>query len=137
MKVVIYFDGASSNNGRSNQSAGIGVVAYRNGKKIWEKSKPIGNKTNNQAEWLAFIEALRFVVENQRNYETYIIAGDSKLVIEQFNGRWRIKDAKLLALNHQAKELFNQITASVTVQWIPRKKNPADSLAKKSTKRRT
>ena len=91
-----------------------------------EKANPIadfgealGIATNNQAEYAAVIAGLRFLT--QTNYREVIIRMDSKLVIEQLGGNWKINNLQLRELADQAKELLRDF--SVRLEWIPREQN--------------
>ncbi len=137
--IRIYFDGAASNNQSENRIAGIGVVVEKENEsgiyeKVYEFYKNIGNKTNNEAEWLALIKALKLVKKTQHKYKKFEILGDSNLVVNQFNGDWKIKDEKLKNLYLIAKNLSDDINAEIEVKWIKREKNKADKLAKKAAK---
>jgi probable phosphoglycerate mutase len=46
---------------------------------------------------------------------------DSKLVVEQMSGRWKIKHPDMQALAREARELIGQ--GSVSFEWVPREKN--------------
>ncbi len=74
--------------------------------------------TNNDAEWLAVREALAFAVE-QRISDPILIWSDSKLVVNQFNNRWRTKIARHAKLHHECKRLVTQLRF-VTLRWTPR-----------------
>ena len=65
-------------------------------------SRPLGVQTNNVAEYTALVLALR---EAQRLGAKEIdLRLDSKLIVEQLHGRWRVKDAKMRVLHGEAKE---------------------------------
>jgi ribonuclease H / adenosylcobalamin/alpha-ribazole phosphatase len=87
----------------------------------------LGVTTNNEAEYHALIEGLKAVREwNPDRIEVYM---DSKLVVEQVNGRWRIKAAELQPLHRQASALLREF-ADVSVQHVERERNRgADALA--------
>ena len=78
------------------------------------------NITNNQAEYLAVLEALK---ATKRDIEIY---SDSKLVVNQLNHKWHIKDDNLRNL---AVEIWKQIgNRKVSFIWIPREQNKAGKL---------
>lgn len=119
-----YFDGGS----RGNPGiAGAGAVLYDpTGAKVWEGAKPLGRCTNNEAEYMAASmvlgEALR------RGVSELELLGDSKLVIQQLSGAWRIKEPRLQALASSFNEAASGL--SVVFTWIPRSDNSeADRLA--------
>jgi len=76
--------------------------------------------TNNQAEYLAIIKALE---ENEA--EEIEIVSDSKLVANQLNRKWHIKDDELRKLFDKVQEIIRKKDVKVTFNWIPRKANKA------------
>jgi len=129
----VYVDGGS----RSNPGpSGLGVAAYHvpvDGTKecIFEKGVFLENCSNNFAEYLALIQGLNYAMQaDYRNIEFY---SDSKLIVEQVNGRWKVKSSDLKDLALAAIERIQKLRklgCQVTVTWIPREKNVhADSLA--------
>lgn len=89
----------------------------------------IGTATNNVAEYLALIEGLSAVAEwKPDRLEVFL---DSKLVVEQVNGNYRVKNAALLPLAAKATGLLDGFP-EVSVAYVPREKNKgADALANK------
>ena len=87
----------------------------------------LGVTTNNEAEYHALIEGLKAVAEWQPDrVELYL---DSKLVVEQMEGRYKIKKPELQALCRKAIELRKSL-GEVTVKHVEREKNKgADALA--------
>jgi ribonuclease HI len=121
----LFTDGAARGN---PGPAGIGVVIEDDqGMRLQGRSGYIGTATNNQAEYRALIEGLRTVAAwKPDRLEVYL---DSQLVVEQLNGRWRIKEKTLQELCRQAQELLRTFP-SVVVQHVERAKNSgADGLA--------
>ena len=90
----------------------------------------IGKATNNEAEYQALIEGLKAVTEwKPDRLEVYL---DSKLVVEQINGSYRVKKADLLPLHRRAKELLGGF-AEVVVAHVERERNRgADALANRA-----
>ena len=90
----------------------------------------LGQKTNNEAEYHAVIEGLRAVKEwNPEAIEIYL---DSKLVVEQLNGRYKVKASELMPLHRQARELLAQLPVR-KIEHVERAKNRgADYLANKA-----
>lgn len=87
----------------------------------------LGVATNNEAEYHALIEGLKAAFEwKPDRLEVFL---DSKLVVEQVNGRWRVKEARLQPLNARAKELVTGF-AEVEIKHVERERNKgADALA--------
>jgi probable phosphoglycerate mutase len=67
-------------------------------------ARPLGIQTNNVAEYTALLLALR---EAHRLGASEVdLRLDSKLIVEQLHGRWRVKDAKLKLLHAEARQLL-------------------------------
>jgi len=119
--IEIHIDGASKNNNVKGavRRASICVVVLSENINIIEQ---IGDKTNNQAEWEALIEVLR--IAQHQNWKELKIYSDSKLVVEQFNDRWDVKNDELLLSYIVAKTLAG-LFDMVDLQWISRSQNLA------------
>lgn len=76
--------------------------------------------TNNQAEYLAIYNALKST--SAKNVE---ILSDSKLVINQLNRQWHIKDDELRRLFDRIHNLIKSKKLNVKFVWVRRKDNPA------------
>lgn len=126
MKVVIEADGGSRGN---PGPAGYGAVVWTadRGSVLAESKSSIGLATNNVAEYRGLIAGLQEAAAlGATEVEAFM---DSKLVIEQMAGRWRVKHPDLAALHRQAAEIAGKFD-SVSYTWIPRAQNShADRLA--------
>ncbi len=110
---------------------GIGVVVFDGGdNKIFEISEKAGFGTNNQAEYKAIIRGLE---ELLRSYSGKVhIQGDSKLVINQLRGEWKVKKRELKSLFERVKDLEAEFE-KVNYEWIRRNDNKeADMLSAKA-----
>lgn len=76
--------------------------------------------TNNEMEYEAVIFALNLCNECDT------VKTDSKLVVEQVKGRWKVTKRHLLPLMLKARKLMNE--KKVTIEWIPRNENLAGNL---------
>ena len=87
----------------------------------------LGKATNNEAEYHALIEGLKAAAEwKPDRLEIYL---DSKLVVEQVNGRWKVKEVRLQSLQTKAKELVAGFP-EVEIKHVERERNKAaDALA--------
>ena len=91
-------------------------------------SKPIGNCTNNEAEYKALIEALHFFSQKQKEYlltsnskiHFYI---DSTLIVNQVNGIFKVKDGRMRDFIYKVRELETSIPGKIYYSQIPREKN--------------
>jgi ribonuclease HI len=107
-------------------------VVIEDDKGMWLRGlcRYIGTATNNVAEYLALIEGLAAVSEwKPDRVEVYL---DSKLVVEQVRGNYRVKNAALAPLHARAVRLLAQLPM-VEVRHIEREKNKgADALANRA-----
>jgi ribonuclease HI len=89
--------------------------------------RKIGIATNNEAEYQALIDGLEAVSEwKPDRLEIYL---DSKLVVEQIKGGYKVKNAKLQPLYRRATELLGGF-AEVEIAYNERERNKgADALA--------
>ena len=103
------------------------MIEDENGKRLRGLHRFLGKATNNEAEYEALIEGLKAVSEwKPDRLEVFL---DSKLVVEQVNGRWKVKEARLRSLLAKAKELIAALPA-VEVKHVERERNKgADALA--------
>jgi probable phosphoglycerate mutase len=115
--LVLFADGASRGN---PGPASLGAVLVRDGEEIARICKPLGIRTNNFAEYSAVIAGLEYVLEHGLE-KKLLIKMDSKLVVEQLSGRWKIKHPDLMELARIAQSLLRQLDASL--EWIPRELN--------------
>jgi ribonuclease HI len=81
----------------------------------------LGKATNNQAEYQALIDGLKAAADWMPDRLEVIL--DSKLVVEQVNGRWKVKEPELKQLHVQATELLKQFGDKVTVRHVGRAEN--------------
>lgn len=74
-------------------------------------------RTNNEAEWCAVREALRHALA--RELRPVVIYSDSLLVVNQYNGRYAVRAARLLRLRVECRLLASRLPF-VALQWRPR-----------------
>lgn len=115
--IFLYADGASRGN---PGPAAYGVhIEDLSGNTIADLGEALGIATNNQAEYAAVIAGLRYL--STTSYRDVTIRMDSKLVIEQLSGNWKINNPQLRELASQARDLLRDF--NVVLQWIPREQN--------------
>lgn len=102
MKLTIYTDGGSRNN-PGPSATGI-VIKNEQGETLAAYGEYLGRQTNNFAEYSAVISALK-KAKGLGGTEIQLIA-DSKLIVEQLNGRWKVKEPTLQKLFVQAWNLL-------------------------------
>ena len=102
-RLIVEADGGS----RGNPGvAGYGALV-RDGETrevLAERAAPLGKESNNVAEYTGLIEGLRAVVDHAPG-AAVTVRMDSKLVVEQMAGRWKVKHAGLVPLVEEARAL--------------------------------
>lgn len=144
-QISIYCDGGARGN---PGPAAIGfVVKDSKSKTIHRYAQRIGKSTNNVAEYKAVIAALEWItkhkLQNLNQPQIYKFYLDSRLVVNQLTGKFRIKDPKLKNLAIEARnlerkanlistnayELFSSNQSKISYNLIPRERNSeADAL---------
>lgn len=116
----IQFDGGS----RGNPGiAGSGCVLYQPNQSVQATDSVfLQHATNNVAEYTALLIGLRLAAQHGVN--DLIIEGDSKLVVEQVKGAWKVNHPTLASLHRQIKEVLERFRY-VTIRHIPRAENAA------------
>jgi len=120
--LLIFTDGGARGN---PGPAAIGFMVKNNrGQVLVKLGKYIGRATNNVAEYQAVIEALKWI-KSSIQYSIFSIQFflDSKLVVNQLNGRFKIKDIKLKKLIIKVRCLEKEINGKIFYHFIPRQKN--------------
>ena len=85
-----------------------------------ELGQGIGPATNNVAEYTAAIEGLKLAAE--RGARRVLLRSDSRLLIEQLAGRFKVKNPTLQRLHEEARALIKGF-AKVTLEHVPREQN--------------
>ncbi len=125
-RLTVEADGGS----RGNPGvAGYGALVRDTdtGALLAERAKPLGKQSNNVAEYEGLIAGLEAAFAIDPGAEVHVRM-DSKLVVEQMSGRWKIKHEDMRRLALRARELVSGFTAaggSVRFEWIPRAENKA------------
>ena len=125
-RLVVEADGGS----RGNPGvAGYGALVRdaETGALLAERAEPLGKASNNVAEYSGLIAGLEaaHAIDPGARIEVRM---DSKLVIEQMAGRWKIKHPDMRQLALQARDIAADITdagGSIRWTWIPREQNKA------------
>jgi broad specificity phosphatase PhoE/ribonuclease HI len=126
VKVIVEADGGSRGN---PGPAGYGAVVWTadHNTVLAERKQAIGHATNNVAEYSGLIAGLEEAAD--LGASEVDVNMDSKLVVEQMSGRWKVKHPDMAPLHQQATALSTRFDR-VTYTWIPRAKNShADLLA--------
>jgi ribonuclease HI len=115
MTVSIYVDGSGGSN------SGYGFFVKETGESFYEKKSDL---TNNQAEYMAIISALKqFVASN----DDITIYSDSKNTVNQLNHDFAINNEQLRNLARDAWSIMGKFS-NLSIVWIPRKENIAGKM---------
>ena len=115
MKISVYVDGSGGSD------SGYGFFVKETGESFYEKKSEI---TNNQAEYLAIISALKKFVETD---DEITIFSDSKNTVNQLNHEFAINNEKLRDLARESWLIIGKFS-KLSIVWIPRKENLAGKM---------
>jgi ribonuclease HI len=125
--VVAFFDGASRGN-PGESSAGACIIGD-DGMTLWEECRVLGMGTNNEAEYQALVILLEEI--KRRDLRGITVRGDSRLVISQVKGDWKVREERLKGFADRARSLVGETGA--VLEWIPRELNTrADALSNRA-----
>ncbi len=124
-EVIVYTDGASRGN---PGPAGIGVYFVTgDGECLATIAEPLGEQTNNFAEYTAVIRALETAIE--KRVQVLHLRSDSQLMVRQMLGEYKVRSAGILPLYQRCRELVARIP-EVKFEHVGRELNrEADRLA--------
>jgi len=104
MSLRIYSDGGSRGNPGDSAFA---VVVCRDERIIHRYSEYIGLSTNNVAEYRGLIYAIGYAIDSGEDDVEFVM--DSKLVIEQMKGKYKVKAERLMRMHEDAKAMASSI----------------------------
>ncbi|AXH97820.1 bifunctional RNase H/acid phosphatase [Ornithinimicrobium avium] len=126
--LVVEADGGS----RGNPGvAGYGALVRdaRTGELLAERAEPLGKASNNVAEYSGLLAGLQAVLDLGLADDAAVeVRMDSKLVVEQMSGRWKVKHEDMRRLALDARRLVDEVQrrgGSVELVWVPRERNKA------------
>ena len=124
MKLTVNVDGGARGN---PGPAGIAAVATgEDGEILAERNETIGDATNNVAEYRAML--LGIELAGELGADEVELIGDSKLIVEQVKGAWKVKQAHLRPLRAEVVKALEGLD-SWTIRNVPREENErADEL---------
>ena len=118
---------------RASRPGERSCIDARTGELLSEVGIYVGVATNNVAEYSGLIAGLEAAFERDAE-ASVLVRLDSKLVVEQMSGRWKIKHPDMQVLARRAQALI--AGRDVTFQWVPRLENKrADAAANESMDR--
>lgn len=128
-RFTLYADGASRHN-PGPSGAGAALVDAE-GNVVAELMRFLGDTTNNVAEYTALILGLEEA--RRRGIVALDIRMDSRLVVEQMRGNWKIKHPNMVPLAARAIRLLSEFPGGVDIRHIPREENTiADVLSNRA-----
>lgn len=140
MQFTLYADGGARGN---PGPAGAGAVVFDSmGKRVVEVADYLGETTNNVAEYEAVLRGLKaLVAEYEGEFLRSVpleIRMDSKLVIEQLKGAYRVKHPNLVPRYLEVKNMITRNFTTVRFTHVPREQNKdADELANRAMDRQS
>ncbi|MBI2600094.1 ribonuclease HI family protein [Candidatus Daviesbacteria bacterium] len=131
MRLIIYTDGASRGN-PGKASYGF-LIKGSSGEILYSEGKFLGIATNNFAEYSAVLSAYEYIKQKWDGKITELnFFMDSKLVVEQLSGRFRVKSENLKPLIYEIKK-NESLFSRVAYKHVPRRLNSeADAIANKA-----
>ena len=118
--------------------ATYGLVIRKGNKIVFEDSglafaKPCTiEASNNVAEYSAAIKALEWLSNNGLQRSPIFLRGDSRLIINQLKGEFKVKATRLRALHGRAISLLREFS-NLKLEWVDRSKNAeADLLSRRA-----
>lgn len=119
----IFCDGGSR--GNPGPAASAFVAKDLSGTIIYQQGFYLGQTTNNQAEYQAVVEALKWLPDSSE-VNFYL---DSELVVKQINGFYKVKDQNLKIKYLEVKKLLTERNLKVEkFNYIPREQNKSADL---------
>ena len=122
---VIFTDGGSR--GNPGPSGAGGIIRHPDGTIVAKISQFLGHQTNNYAEYKALYLTLCEAIK--LNILDVDVCLDSKLIVEQLNGKWKVKAPGIIPLYNETKDIVSKFK-HITFSHVYRKYNTeADALA--------
>lgn len=129
-RIKIFVDGTTY--GNPGPSAYAFIVKDVKDNILYKAGEFIGNATNNIVEARGIIAALSWALQQGKN--TVHLFSDSELIVNQINGKYKIRNPQLAALHKQIYDLMRQFSFCEVVQIDRNLNKEADKLADKILK---
>lgn len=116
-------------------TAAYGVVVKEDGKTIHQEGKIVGSGagiSNNVGEYSGLLAYLNWLIKSYPADDVYsLVHSDSKLLICQMAGEWRVKAGLYVPYYKKARKLIENNQLHIGFVWVPREQNQeADDLSK-------
>ena len=120
-------------------TATFGFEIRDGGRRIYEDYGTVGEgekMSNNVAEYVAVQKAAQWLTSNGLASEDILFKSDSKLVVNQMNGEWKVDKGLYVDYHDRAAVAVKKLTRARFI-WIPREQNEyADSLTERAYRER-
>jgi ribonuclease HI len=130
-----WFDGSCGPLNPGGTATSGAIVKDKDGTFLLKERRLVGKgegMSNNVAEYAAIIRVFEHLLPRSPGH--VVVQGDSRLVIKQLNGRWRIREGLYRAAALEAQQMLGHLRClgwKVDLQWIPREQNKdCDALSK-------
>lgn len=129
MRLIVEADGGSRGN-PGVAAGGAVVIDAETDSVLLEVGVFVGHATNNVAEYRGLIAGLQGAFDIRPDAQVHVRM-DSRLVVEQMTGNWKIKHPDMAVLASEARTVIGART--VSFEWVPRAANSrADALANRA-----
>ena len=129
-KITLYIDGAAD---LHSKTAGIGGVIYSSNNEIFSFSEYLHDATNNEAEYNALIMGLKSLLKLK--LLNPIIYSDSELIVNQVNGKYRVKNDRMKLLHKEVIGLLSNFENWSLIHVFRDNNKVADKLANEGRKK--
>ena len=133
--LYVYFDGLCEPKNPGGVAT-YGLIIQKNDEVIFEdcglaEAEPWSDDaSNNVAEYSGVIRALEWLDKNKAYDSHIVLRGDSKLILSQLKGEYKVKSLRLVELHHKAKKLLSKFS-NLHIEWVERALNQeADRLSR-------
>lgn len=130
-----WFDGSCGPSNPGGTATSGAIVKYEDGTVLLKERRLVGNgpaMSNNVAEYAAVNRVFQYIIPRSPGQVT--VHGDSRLVVNQLNGAWRVGEGLYRSVALEAQDLLARLRSGgwqVDLQWIPRTQNEeCDALSK-------
>jgi len=121
VQLNIFCDGGAR--GNPGPAASAFIVREETGKILHQQGFYLGVATNNQAEYQAVLEAMKWIVKNHSESEISFFL-DSLLVVNQLSGKFKVKDSVLKIKYLEINGLIKNLKLRIKIfTYLPRSQN--------------
>lgn len=121
----LFIDGAARNN---PGPAGAGIYLLKDAQPFLKKGVSLGQKTNNQAEYLALLLGLFYVMSYKQQQDKLHVIADSELLVKQVRGEYKVRNPELQKLHTLAVSMVKK-TDAIVMHVLRTDNHVADAMA--------